>query len=77
MVRDFLLQQGIYLCRFPYVVRGPCSQRLPSGTGGGQEREQEEDQREVACIAQLVRIGPLMQEVPGSIPSVLCSTKIM
>ena len=39
--------------------------------------EQEEDQREVACIAQLVRAGPLMQEVPGSSPSVPCSTKSM
>ena len=42
-----------------------------------QGRGQEEDQREVACIAQLVRVRPLMQEVPGSIPSVLCSTKFM
>ena len=41
--------------------------------GGGQE----EDQREVACIAQLVRVGPLIQEVPGSSPSVPCSTKSM
>ena len=47
------------------------------GTREGQEREQEEDQREVACTAQLVRVDPLMQEIPGSIPSVLCSTKFM
>ena len=66
VVRDSLL-----------IVREPCPQRLPSGTRGGQEREQEEDQKEVACIAQLVRVGPLMQEVPGSIPSVFCSAKAM
>ena len=42
-----------------------------------QGREQEEDQREIACIAQLVRVCPLMQEVPGSIPSVFCSTNLV
>ena len=48
------------------------------GSGNHTETNaQEEDQREVACTAQLVRVDPLMQEVPGSIPSVLGSTKFM